>query len=137
MIKLYKITISSALIHSNYIVIDFLFDRIHVLLHGQYTTNELCNGLVSYFLESLHNVCAISLRCLQHELHPSIPYDFHAIHDPTTYLHRMQISVVRTNLASETSIWGDTFCIHWLGQQLKLPICLWSLMQGNHIYILI
>ena len=99
----------------NYIVGDCLLDTIHVLLHGHYIVDELHNGLVRYFMESLYNGCAISLRWLQHELHPSILYDLYNVHDPTTYLCSMRILVARTNIASETRLWGDTFCIHWIG----------------------
>ena len=54
-------------------------------------------------------------------------YDLHVVHDPTTYLRRMQISAARTNVAGEIGLSGDTFCIHWLGRWLKLPICIYSL----------
>ena len=107
--------------------INFLFD----LLHGQYMTNELHNEHAIYFLDFLHNSCAIAPIFLQHELHQSILYELHVVHNPITYLHKMQILEARTNEASEARFQSYKFCIHWLGQQLKLPICLWSLMQGN------
>ena len=60
---------------------DFLFDTIHVLLHGQYTPNELRNGIVNHFLHNLHNGCVQALASYQNELHPLMLYDLHGIQE--------------------------------------------------------
>ena len=74
------------------------------LLHGQYMTNELHNEHAIYFLDFLDNSCVISPICLQHELHQSILYELCVIHNPITYLHKMQILEARTNEASEARL---------------------------------
>ena len=98
----------------NFKVGDCLFDTIHFLLHGQYTPNELRNGLLNHFLHSLHNGSVEAIHYSQHELHPSILYDLHNIYDKKIYFRRMRISSIEVNKHGEGGLWGDIFYIWWL-----------------------
>jgi hypothetical protein len=90
---------------------DCLFDTVHVLLHGQYMPNELRNGIVNHFLDSLHNDCVEALYSYENELHPSMLYDLHRIQDKQTYLRRMRVSATEVNKHGKVGLWGDIFCI--------------------------
>lgn len=113
----------------NFNIGDCLFDTIQVLLHCRYTCAELRNGLVDYFLHSLHHGSDVASSSFSNELHPSLLYDLHKVADQVTYLRRMRLSATETNSLGESGLWGDTFCIHWLSLWLDTPICIWSLTR--------
>lgn len=65
----------------SYTVGDCLFDSLQVLLHFHYTSNELQNGLVDYFMLLLSKGDFDALQALVHELHPEILYEIHNLYD--------------------------------------------------------
>lgn len=63
----------------SYTIGDCLFDSLQILHHFHYTSNELQNGLVDYFMLLLSNDDSDALQALAHELHPEILYEIHNI----------------------------------------------------------
>ena len=70
----------------NFHIGDCLFDTIQVLLHCHYTSIEIGNGLVENFLDSFHHGSDVASTSFQHELHPTLLYDFHRVADQAIYL---------------------------------------------------
>jgi hypothetical protein len=72
-----------------YIVGDCLFDIFQVLLHFWYSSTELCNGLLDYFLGCLKNGDVEALESYKYELESDFLRQLHGIHDVTMYFSKM------------------------------------------------
>jgi hypothetical protein len=110
-----------------YTVGDFLFNAFQVLLHLCYSSTDLRNGLIDYFLACLKNGNAEALESYQYQLASDFLWQFHGIHDVATYFSKMQLSGSTILPAHERGLWGDTFCILWLSKWLNISIGIWSL----------
>jgi hypothetical protein len=95
----------------SYTVGDCLFDAFQVLLHFCYSSTNLRNGLLDYFLACLENGDIEALQSYQYELASDFLCQLHGIHDVTTYFSKMWLCASAILLAHERGLWGDTFCI--------------------------
>jgi hypothetical protein len=111
----------------SYTAWDFLFDAFQVLLHFHYSSTDLCNGLIDYFLGCLKNGDAEALESYEYELEYDFLLQLHGIRDVTMHFSKMRLSAYRIMPAHERGIWGDTFCIRWLSKWLNISIGIWSL----------
>ena len=93
---------------------DCLFDTFKVLLHFRYSSTELCNGLIDYFLTCFKNGDVEALQSYEYELESVFFRELHGIHDVSMYFSKMQLSASPVLPAHERGLWGDTFCIWWL-----------------------
>jgi hypothetical protein len=132
------------LLHSNglfrldafsYTVGDCLFYAFQVLLHFRYSSTDLCNGLIDYFLGCLKNGDSEALESYEYELESDFLRHLHGIHDVATYFSKMRLSASPILPARERGLWGDTFCIQWLSNWLNISIGIWSLTRKTR-YIL-
>jgi hypothetical protein len=64
---------------------DFLFDVFQVLLHFRYSSTDMPNGLIDYFLGFLENGDVEALESYQYELASDFLCQLHGIHDVTTH----------------------------------------------------
>ena len=69
-----------------YNVGDFLFDIYEYLLKFQYTSIQICNGIIYFFVSCLHNNVNKVLNSYNHELHPKSLKELNNVEDTTTYL---------------------------------------------------
>jgi len=76
----------------SYTVGDFIFDAFQVRLHFHYSSLDLRNGLIDYFLGYLKNGDAEALESYEYELASDFLWELHEIHDVTTYFSKMQLS---------------------------------------------
>jgi hypothetical protein len=76
----------------SYTVGDCLFDAFQVLLHFHYSSTDLCNGLIDYFLDCLKNGDVEALESYEYELASDLLWQLHGIHDVTTYFSKMWLS---------------------------------------------
>ena len=106
---------------------DCLFNAFEVLLHFRYSSIELCNGIIDYFLNCLQRNDTEAKESYQCELDPVMLYQLHGIHDVDTYLHKMRFSASNSDFQYERGLWGDIFCIKWLSKWLNIPIRVRSL----------
>jgi hypothetical protein len=75
-----------------YTVGDCLFDTFQVLLHFQYSSTELRNGLIDYFLTCFKNGDVEALQSYEYELESDFLRQLHGIHDVATYFSNMRLS---------------------------------------------
>jgi hypothetical protein len=95
----------------SYTVGDCLFDTFQVLLHFQYSSTELCNGLIDYFLTCFTNGNVEALQSYEYELESDFLRQLHGIQNVTTYFSKMWLFASLVLPLHERGIWGDTFCI--------------------------
>ena len=69
-----------------YNVGDCLFDTFQYLLKFQYTSIQICNGIIDFFVSCLHNNVHKALNSYNHELHPESLQELHNVKDTDTYL---------------------------------------------------
>jgi hypothetical protein len=119
----------------SYIAGDCLFDAFQVIFHFHYSSTELCNGLIDHFLDFLENGNVEALESYQYELASNSLFQLHGIHDVSTYISKMRLSVSATLSPHERGLWGDTFCIRWLAKWMNISIGIWSLTR-KRIYLL-
>jgi hypothetical protein len=108
---------------------DCLFDTFQVLLHFGYSSTELRNGLIDYFLACFKNGDAEALNSYEYELESDFLRQLHGIHDVATYFSKMWLSASAALPAHERGLWGDTFCIRWLSNWLNISVGIWSLTR--------
>jgi hypothetical protein len=113
----------------SYTVGDFLFDAFQVLLHLCYSSTDLHNGLIDYFLGCLKNGDVEELELYEYELEYDFLQQLHGIHDVTTYFSKMWLSASPILPAHERGLWGDTFFIWWLSTWINISIGIWSLTR--------
>jgi hypothetical protein len=95
----------------SYTVGDCLFDTFQVLLHFRYSSTELRNGLIDYFLTCFKNGDVEALQSYEYELESDFLRQLHGIQDVTTYFSKMRLSASPVLPPHERGLWGDTFCI--------------------------
>ena len=98
----------------SYTVGDYLFNTFQVLLHFHYSSTELRNGLIDYFLTYFKNGDAEDLQSYEYELESNFLRQLHGIHDVAMYFSKMWLSASPIMPSHERELWGDTFCIRWL-----------------------
>jgi hypothetical protein len=113
----------------SYTVGDCLFDTFQVLLHFRYSSTELRNGLIDYFLSCFKNGDVEALESYEYELESDFLRQLHGIHDVATYFSKMRLSASPVLPAHERGLWGDTFCIRWLSNWLNISVGIWSLTR--------
>jgi hypothetical protein len=113
----------------SYTVGDCLFDAFQVLLHFLYSSTDLRNGLIDYFLGCLKNGDVEALESYEYELESDFLRQLHGIHDVQMYFSKMRLSASPILPAHERGLWGDTFCIRWLSKWLNISIGIWSLTR--------
>jgi hypothetical protein len=72
-----------------YNVGDFLFDSLELLLKYQYTSMQLRNGTIYYFLTYLGNHEKDTIISHHRDLDPQNLHELHKVDDPQTYLCKM------------------------------------------------
>lgn len=65
---------------------DCLFYSFYLLLHMQYTSLELHNGIIDHFINRLELNDAEALFSYKHELDAQALYEMHGLNDIDTYL---------------------------------------------------
>jgi len=113
----------------SYTVGDCLFDAFQVLLHFCYSSTDLRNGLIDYFLGCLKNGDIEALDSYGSKLASDFLWQLHGIHDVTTYFSKMWFFASAIIPTHESGIWGDTFCIWWMSKWLNISIGIWSLTR--------
>ena len=113
----------------SYTIGDFIFDTFQVLFHFRYSSIELHNGLIDYFLACFKNGDVEALQSYEYELESNFLQQLHGIHDVATYLSKMWLSAFAMFPSKERGLWGHTFCIQWLSKWLNIPIGMWSLTK--------
>jgi hypothetical protein len=113
----------------SYTVGDCLFDAFQVLLHFCYSSTDLHNVLIDYFLGFLKNGDTEALESYEYELESNFVRQLHGIHDVATYFSKLRLSASPILPAHERGLWGDTFCIRWLSNWLNISIEIWSLTR--------
>jgi hypothetical protein len=102
-----------------YVVGDCIFDAFQVILHFCYSSTDLRNGLIDYFLGCLKNGDGEALDSYQSELAFDFIWQLHGIHDVTTYFSKMWFYASTILPTHERGLWGDTFCIHLYTPSVK------------------
>jgi hypothetical protein len=113
----------------SYTVGDCLFDTFQVLLHFCYSSIELRNGLIDYFLTSFKSGDAEALQSYEYDLEFDFLRQLHGIHDVSTYFSKIRLFASPVLPAHERGLWGDTFCIRWLSNWLNISVGIWSLTR--------
>jgi hypothetical protein len=108
---------------------DCLFDTFQVLLHFLYSSTNLRNRLIDYFLGCLKNGNTEALESYEYELESDFLRQLHGIHDVTTFVSKMWLYASPILPAHERGFWGDTFCIRWLSNWLNISIGICSLTR--------
>jgi hypothetical protein len=119
----------------SYTVGNFLFDTFQVLLHFHYSSTELRNGLIDYFLTFFKNGNVKALQSYEYELEYDFLQQLHGIQDVTSYFSKMWFSASPILPPHERGLWEDTFCIWWLSNWLNISVGIWSLKRETR-YIL-
>jgi hypothetical protein len=113
----------------SYTVGDCLFYTFQVLLHFRYSSTELRNGLIDYFLACFKNGYAEALQSYEYELEFDFLRQLHGIDHVATYFSKMRFSASPILPAHQRGLWGDTFCIRWLSNWLNISVGIWSLTR--------
>jgi hypothetical protein len=100
-----------------------------------YSSTDLDNGLIDYFLGCLKNGDVEAFELYQYKLVSNFLFQLHGIHDVTTYFSKMRLFTFAIIPAHERGLWGDTFCIWWLPKWMNISIGIWSLIRET-IYLL-
>jgi hypothetical protein len=98
-------------------------------MHFGYSSTDLCNGLIDYFLGCLKNVNTKALESYEYELEYDFLWQLHGIHYVATYFSKMWLSTSPIRPTHERGIWGDTFFIWWLSNWLNISNGIWSLTR--------
>jgi hypothetical protein len=95
----------------------------------RYSSTELRNGLIDYFLPFFKNGDAEALQSYEYELESDFLWKLHGIHDVAMYFSKMQLFVSPVLFAHQRGLWGDTFCIRCLSNWLNISVGIWSLTR--------
>jgi hypothetical protein len=94
-----------------------------------YSSTELRNGLIDYFLACFENGDVEALQSYEYELESDFLRQLHGIDDVATYFSKMQLSASPVMPAHRRGLWGDTFCIQWLSNWMNISVGIWSLTR--------
>jgi len=73
----------------SYLIGDYLFDSLELLLDFRYTSVELRKGTIEYFIDCLEKQDSEAILSYEHELHEASLKEMHNISNREIYLDKM------------------------------------------------